>query len=83
MIYDCKIQNSMNENTKNFKYIKALNVEYLNSSLEFNETTLDLKEINAEKSSSSEEKGQEVEKSFEWLILKELPEHLKYVSLGA
>ena len=35
LIYDCKIQNSMNANMKNCQYIKALDVEYLNSSLEF------------------------------------------------
>ena len=67
----------------NFQYIKALDVEYLNSSLEFKETVLNLKEISAEKSSSNEEKGQEVEKSSEGLILKELPKHLKYAFLGA
>ena len=83
MIYDCKIQNSMNENMKNFQYIEALDVEYLNSSLEFKETVLILKEISAEKSSNSEEKEQEVEKSSEGLILKELPKHLKYAFLGA
>ena len=65
LIYDCKTQNSMNENINNFQYIEALSVEYLNSSLEFKETTLSLKEINVENSSSSEEKGQEVEKSYE------------------
>ena len=46
----------------NFQYIEALDVKYLNSSLEFKETVLGLKEISAEKSSNSEEKGQEVEK---------------------
>ena len=43
LIYDFKIQNSMNENMKNFHYIKALDVEYLNSSLEFKENVLNLK----------------------------------------
>ena len=62
LIYDCKIQNSMNENMKNFKHIEALDVEYLNSSLEFKETILNLKEISVERSSISEEKEQEVEK---------------------
>ena len=47
----------------NFQYIEAHNVEYMNSSFEIRETILSLKEIGAEKSSSSEEKGQEVEKS--------------------
>ena len=77
LIYDCKIQNSMNENEMNFQYI-----EYLNSSLKFKEKVLSLKEIGTKKSTSGEEKGQEVEKSFEGLILKELPKHLKHALLG-
>ena len=68
---------------KNFQYIEALDVEYLNSNLEFKETILSLKEINAKKSSSNEEKEQEVEKSYEGLIMKELPKHLKYAFLRA
>ena len=48
----------------NFQYIEAIEVEYLNSSLEFKETIFDLKEINAEKSSNNEVKGQEIEKSY-------------------
>ena len=78
VIYDGKIQNSMNENEMNFQYIEALDVEYLNSSLEFKEIVLSLKEINVEKSSIHEEKEQEVEKSSEGLIIKELPKPLKY-----
>ena len=61
----------------NFQYIKDLEVEHLNASLELKETVLSLNENNAEKSSSNEEKVQEVENSFEGLILKELPKHLK------
>ena len=83
LINDCKNQNSMNENEMNFQYIEAHDVEYLNSNFEIRETILSLKEISAEKSSSSEEKGQEVEKSYEGLILKELPKHLKYAFLRA
>ena len=73
----------MNKNEMNFQYIEAHDVEYLNSSFEFRETILSLKKINAEKSSGNEAKGQEVEKSSEGLILKELPKHLKYAFLGA
>ena len=83
LIYDCKIQNSMNENEMNFQYIEAHDVEYLNSSFEFKETTPNLKEISAERSSTNEEKEQGVEKSSEGLILKELPKHLKYAFLGS
>ena len=67
LIYDCKIQNSMNENEMNFQYIKVLDVEYLNSNLEFKEIVLGLKKLSADKSNSSEEQ----EKSSEGLILKE------------
>ena len=83
LINDCKNQNSMNENEMNFQYIEAQDVEYLNSSFKIRESVPSLKEISTEKSSSNEEKGQEVEKSFEGLILKELPKHLKYAFLGA
>ena len=82
LINDCQNQNSMNENEMNFQYIEAQDVEYLNSSFEIRETILSIKEISAEKSSSSEEKGQEVEKCSEWIILKELPKHMKYALLG-
>ena len=83
LIYDCKIHNSMNDNGMNFQYIEAHDVEYLNPSFEFNETTLSLNEINIERSGNNEENEQGVEKSFEGLILKELPKHLKYAFLGA
>ena len=74
--YDCKIQSSMNENEKICQYIEDLDVEFLNSSFEFKETILSLNEGIVEKSSGCERKAQEVEKSSEGLILKELPKHL-------
>ena len=80
--YDCKIQNSMNENEMNFQYIEDLEVEFLNSSFELKETILSLNENSIEKTSSNEEKGQEVEKNSKGLIMKELPKHLKYAFLG-
>ena len=80
---DCKNQDSMNENMKNFQYIKDLYIEHMIASFEFKEIVLSLKEDNAEKSSSSEEKAQEIDKIYEGLILKELPKHLKYAFLGA
>ena len=55
----------------------------MNSSFEIIETILSLKEISSEKPSNSEEKGQEVEKSSEGLILMKLPKHMKYAFLGA
>ena len=49
----------------NFQYIKDLDVEYLNSSLELKEIVLSLNENNEERSSSTKEKIQEVEMSSE------------------
>ena len=54
----------MNESMMNFQYIEDLDVEYLNASFELKETVLSMNEHNAEKSSSSEEKVQEVETKF-------------------
>ena len=78
---DCKIQSSINENGMNFQFIEDLEVEFLNSSFEFKEIVLNINEGNAEKSNSCEGKAQEVETSYKGLIMKELPKHLKYVSL--
>ena len=65
----------------NFLYIEDLDVEFLNSSFEFKETILSLNEGSADKTSGCEGKTQEIETSFEGLILKELPKHLKYAFL--
>ena len=80
--YDCNIQSSMNENEINFQYIEDLEVEFLNSSFELKEIVLNLNEHSAEKSSSSEEKVQEIEMSSKGLILKELLKRLKYAFLS-
>ena len=55
----------------------------MNAKVELKESILSLNENNVEKSSSSEEKVQELEKSSKELILKEFPRHLKYAFLGA
>ena len=83
LIDDCKNQYSMNENMMNFQYIEDLDTEFLNAGVELKETILSLNEENVENSSSSEEKVQEIVKSFEGLILKEFPKHLKYAFLEA
>ena len=80
--YDCNIQSSMNENEINFQYIEDLEVEFLNSNFELKEIVLNLNEHSVEKSSSSEEKVQEVEMSSKGLILKELLKRLKYAFLS-
>ena len=73
----------MNESMINLQYVEDLNIEHLNARVELKETILNLNEDNAERSIINEEKVQEVEKSYEGLILKELPKHLKYAFLGA
>ena len=83
LIQDCKIQSSMNENEMNFQYLEYLDVEFLNSNFELKEAVLSLNERSIEKSSSYEEKVSKVKTSSEGLILKELPEHLKYAFLEA
>ena len=55
----------------------------MNSNFEVKEAILSIEESSAEKSSSYEEKASEVNTSSEGLILKELPEHLKYAFLEA
>ena len=72
----------MNENETNFQYLEYLDVDFMNSNLELKKVVLSLKVISTEESSSKEEEEQGVEKSFEGLILKELPKHLKYAFLG-
>ena len=73
----------MNENETNFQYLEYLDVEFLNSNFELKEAILSIDESSAEKSSSYEGKVSEVNMSLEGLILKELPEHLKYTFLEA
>ena len=63
-IYDCKNQDSMNENMMNFQYIEDLDIEHLNASVELKGAVLRLNEDSTERSSSSEEKVQEIEKKF-------------------
>ena len=73
---DCNFQNSMNENEMNFKYLEHPEVEILNSNFKLKDLVFGVGENSVEKSSSYEEN-----KCSEGLILKELPEHLKYAFL--
>ena len=77
----CNFQNPMNENEMNFQYLEHLEVEILNSNFKLKDSIFTVGEINAEKSNSYEEKVAEENKSLEGLILKELPDHLKYAFL--
>ena len=71
----------MNENETNFQYLEHLEVEFLNSNFKLKEAILSVEENSIEKSIIHEEKAVEVNTSSEGLILKELPEHLKYAFL--
>ena len=81
MMKDCNFQNSMNENEKNFQYLEHLENEFMDPDVKLNKAALSVEENKAEKSSSYEEEGAEENTSSEGLILKELPEHLKYAFL--
>ena len=80
LINDCEIQNSMNENEMNLKYLDVFYVEFLNSNFETKEAVLSIDE-NSTKKCSNEEKAEETKTSLEGLTLKELPSHLKYAFL--
>ena len=62
----------------NFQYLKSVDYELLHSSLQNRETVLSLNENSQENSTSQENKVTKQETSAEGLILKELPNHLKY-----
>ena len=65
----------------NFQYLEHLEVEFLNSNLKLKDSVFSIRESSAERSNSYEEKVAEENKSSEGLLLKELPEHLKYAFL--
>ena len=65
----------------NFQHLEHLEVEFLNSNFKLKDSVFSIRENSAKKSSSYEEEVAEENKSSEGLILKELPEHLKYAFL--
>ena len=71
----------MNANEMNFQYLVHLEVEFLASNVKLKKVVLSVEENNIEKSSSYIEEDIEVNKSSEGLILKELPEYLRYAFL--
>ena len=82
LIFDHNCQNSINENKLNFQYLEDLDCEFMTSRFDLKETILCLNENSTKKSSSNEEKANELETSLEGLTLKELFRHLKYAFLG-
>ena len=81
LIFDCNLQHSINENEMNFQYLESIDYELLQFSLQNIETVLILNENSQENSSSQEKKVIKQETSAEGLILKQLPNHLKYAFL--
>ena len=81
LINDCNFQSSLNENEMNFQYLEYLEVEFLNSNFNLKKAVLSVEENSTKKSNSYEEKVVRENKSSEGLILKELPEYLKYASV--
>ena len=75
---DCNFQNSMNENEMNFQYLEHFEVKFLNSNFKLKDSVFSIRENNAERSSSYQEQVAKENKSAEGLMLKELPEQLKY-----
>ena len=65
----------------NFQYLEHLEVEFLNSNFKLKDSVFSIRENSVERSSSYEEEVAEENKSSKGLILKELPEHLKYTFL--
>ena len=65
----------------NFQYLEHLEVEFLNFNFKLKDSVFSIRENSAKKSSSYEEEVAKEKKSSEGLILKELPEHLKYAFL--
>ena len=65
----------------NFQYLEHLEVEFLISNFKHKDSVFSVRENSAEKSNSYEEEVAEENKSSEGLLLKELPEHLKYAFL--
>ena len=76
-------QDLLEEGMINSLHNEDLDGKVLNENVEFTKTILSLCEESSDESSrSSEVKVQDVEKSSKWLILKEVPKHLKYAFLG-
>ena len=55
----CNFQNSINENEKNFQYLKQLEVKFLYPNVNLNKAVLSVKENNAQKSNSYKEEAVE------------------------
>ena len=81
LVTACNFQNSMNENEMSFLYLEHLEVEILNSNFKLKDSVFSVGENSEERSSSYLEKVVEENKISKGLILKELPEHLKYAFL--
>ena len=75
---DCTLQHSINEIEMYFQYLESIDCEMLPSNLYNKETVLSINENSQDDVCSQGQKTTEQETSAEGLILKELPNHLKY-----
>ena len=66
---NCNFHNSMNENEMNFQYLEHLEDEFLNSKFKLKDSVFNIRENNAERSTSYEEEVAKENKSLEGLIL--------------
>ena len=80
---DCTLQHSINEIEMNFQYLESIDCEKLPSNVYNKETASSMNENSQDDVCSQGQKTIEQETSTEGLILKELPNHLKYVFLEA
>ena len=78
---DCTLQHSINEIEMNFQYLESIDCEMFPSSLYNKEIVLSMNENSQDDVCSQGQKATEQETSAEGLILKELPNHLKYAFL--
>ena len=78
---DCTLQHSINELEMNFQYLESIDCEMLPSNLYNKEIVLSINENSQDDVCSQGQKTIEQETSVEGLILKELPNHLKYAFL--
>ena len=78
---DCTLQPSINEIEMNFQYLESIDCEMLPLNLYNKETISSMNENSQDDVCSQGQKTNEQETSVVGLILKELPNHLKYVFL--
>ena len=80
-IYDCNDQLSINEKEMNFQYLEGFDSDFLHINLHSTEKVMSLEQNGIKQKDKNEETEFHQETSEKWLVLKELPSHLKYAYL--